>query len=151
MKPKSFLLVAGLTLALNAVVGPAEALEDSQIITGAQRIGHVSLGDLESACGNSGGDFYETAEEYMCVAESGWIYCEKTGDQDCVGETTNSKGKVGNRSLAQIQKTRAALPAATAPRPGQGAGTPAKKPGAPPAKVIKLRNEMRMGVTRNLH
>lgn len=82
----------GLALALAAIApAPAMALEDNQILPGAKRINHVSVGGLKGACSRSGGDFIETSEEYGCATDSSWVYCEKsTGD--CVGQETGKGG-----------------------------------------------------------
>ncbi len=41
----------------------AAAIEDSKIIPGAKRIGHVSLGEVKGACDKAGGTFLETPGE----------------------------------------------------------------------------------------
>lgn len=85
--------VSLLALSMIALAPSAHALEDSQILPGAKRIGHVSSGDLAGACERSGGDFIETSEEYGCATDDAWIYCEKSSG-DCVGQSGTQKAGI---------------------------------------------------------
>ena len=87
------------------------AIEDSKIIPGAKRIGHVSLGEVKGACDKAGGTFLETPDEYMCASDAGWVYCEKGGDQDCVGESGNDEGKDKNSKRISAQQRSYGTPA----------------------------------------
>lgn len=87
------------------------AIDDSKIIPGAKRIGHVSLGEVKGACDKAGGIFLETPGEYMCASDGAWVYCEKGGDKDCVGESGNDEGKDKNNKRVSAQQRSYGAPA----------------------------------------
>lgn len=87
------------------------AIDNSDIIPGAKRIAHVSLGQVKGACDKAGGTFLETPEEYMCASDAGWVYCEKGGDKDCVGESGNEDGKDKNTKRISAQQRSYGTPA----------------------------------------
>ena len=101
------------SFAVGVLIAPQQvaAIEDSKIIPGAKRIDHVSLGEVKGACDKAGGTFLETPEEYMCASDGGWVYCEKGGDKDCVGESGNDEGKNKNTKRISAQQRSYGAPA----------------------------------------
>ena len=136
--PSPLVLLAALVIAQ-----PASALEDGQILPGAKRIAHVSLGKLKGRCSRSGGGFIETSEEYGCATDKGWVYCEK-GSGDCVG----SRGDGGQTSQRRSHRMNGPasgreLPATARPR-SPGASSAVQRPG--PARALKRRPSKAFGL-----
>lgn len=104
-------VIASFALGVLIASQQVSAIEDSKIIPGATRIGHVSLGEVKGACDKAGGTFLETPDEYMCASDGGWVYCEKGGDKDCVGESGNDEGKDKNSKRISAQQRSYGAPA----------------------------------------
>lgn len=137
-----FLITLALLTAL-AAGQPAAALEDSQILPGAQRIGHISAGGLKGRCDSAGGTYIETSEEYGCAGNGGWVYCEKSSG-DCVGGRTNdSQAAQGmNRQMNHLGKgQRLHMPSRQ-----QAGKTPPAALELQPAQTMKLRSRKVPGV-----
>ncbi len=47
----------------------------------------------------------------MCASDAGWVYCEKRGDKDCVGESGNDEGKDKNSKRISAQQRSYGTPA----------------------------------------